>query len=341
MTDLVTTEPIRKAIGQLDQTTANGKVLVDALVAFLQVAGPNKNAYDRALEFFTAQIPNQNTRAAYCRAVRDFFAWVQMAELGELVDIEPVHIAAYLEQIGKEKSAPTVKQNLAALRSLFDWLVTGQILATNPATTVRGPKHSQLKGKTPVLMPEDARKLIDSIPIDNIVGLRDRALISVMTYSFARVSAAINMTGKDVFNQKRRLWLRLHEKGGKYHEMPCHHNLEQYLSEYMKAAGFDEHYSGPLFPTLDRKTKALSDRPLDRSSSLIMVRRRAKQAGIDATGICNHTFRGTGITAYLANPDARLEHAQQMAAHSDPKTTRMYDRRDDDVSLDEVEKIGI
>lgn len=162
-----------------------------------------------------------------------------------------------------------------------------------------------------------------------------------MTYSFARVSAATQMTGKDVYRQKRRLWLRLHEKGGKYHEMPCHHNLEQYLSEYMETAGFDESYTGPLFPAIDRKTKQFSDRPLDRTSSLLMVRRRAKKAGIDAQGVCNHTFRGTGITAYLANPDARLERAQQMAAHSDPKTTRMYDRRDDEVSLDEVEKIDI
>jgi integrase/recombinase XerD len=92
---------------------------------------------------------------------------------------------------------------------------------------------------------------------------------------------------------------------------------------------------------VDRKTKALSPRRLDRQRAWAMVKRRAQQAGIETPGICNHTFRGTGITAYLENPQAKLEHAQQMAAHSDPKTTRLYDRRSDEVSMDEVERIGI
>jgi len=332
---------VGKKLAKLDQSTPNGRVMVDALVAFVDFAGADKHAFDRVLEFFTAQIPNQNTRAAYCRAVRDFFTWCIEIELDGLVDIEPVHIAAYIEQLGKSKSAPTCKQNLAALRSLFDWLVVGQVIATNPASTVRGPKHSQLKGKTPILTAEDARKLLESIPTNTLVGLRDRALIGMMIYSFARVSAALSLTPKDVFRQKRRLWIRLNEKGGKVHDMPCHHNLELYLLEYMEAAGFDRDGSTPLFPTIDRQTKTLSDRALHRVECFQMVRRRARKAELETDGIGNHTFRGTGITAYLSNPDARLELAQQMAAHSDPKTTRMYDRRSDDVSLDEVEKIGI
>jgi len=163
----------------------------------------------------------------------------------------------------------------------------------------------------------------------------------MMIYSFSKVSAALQMTGTDVFKRKQRLWVRLPQKGGNYHELPCHRNLEKTLSEYRKATGFDENYSGPLFPTIDRHTRKLSDRPLDRTSSLMMVRRRAKQAGLDTQGICNHTFRGTGIAAYLANPDARLERAQHMAAHSDPRATRKYDRRNENVSLEDVEKIQI
>ncbi len=204
---------------------------------------------------------------------------------------------------------------------------------------MRGPKHSVKVGKTPVLGSDEARALLQSIPTDTVGGLRDRALIATMTYTFARVSAAVKMDVKDVFIKKRRQWVRLHEKGGKEHEMPCHHTLEHYLLEYMEAAGISKEKPGPLFRTMDRR-RQLTDNRLNRTEAWYMVKRRAAQAGID-TAICNHTFRGTGLTAYLENPEARLEHAQQMANHADPKTTKIYDRRSDEVSLDEVERIGI
>jgi len=303
------------------------------------VAAAGEHASKRFIEFFTANIRNPNTREAYGRAVRDFFAWCEANDIGPLIDIEAVHIAAYIELMTQERAAQTVKQHLAAIKSLFDFLVTGGVLTANPASAVRGPKHSQTKGKTPVLNADEARELIRSIPTDTLVGLRDRAIIAVMTYGFARVSAAMTMDVKDVFPQHHRLWFRITEKGSKYHEMPCHHNLEQYLREYIAAAGLEK---GALFRTFKGKTGLMTDNRLTRQNCLHMIKRRAKTAGLGrADEICNHTFRGTGITAYLSNPDARLELAQQMAAHSDPKTTRMYDRRADEISLDEVEKIGI
>jgi len=155
-----------------------------------------------------------------------------------------------------------------------------------------------------------------------------------MVYTFARVSAAVGMNVKDVFPKQEALWVRLHEKGGKRHEMPCQHNLKDWLREYIEAAGIGEDGNGPLFRTVDRKTKTLGLTRLDRQRAWAMVKRRAHEAGIDAPGICNHTFRGTGITAYLENPESKLEHAQRMAAHADPKTTRLYDRRGDQVSMD-------
>lgn len=296
----------------------------------------------RYLEFFAARIRNRNTREAYLRAVRDFFDWVENdAGIENLLDIEPLHVAAWVETNTQTYEAQSVKQQLAALRHLFDWLVTGHVLHTNPASFVRGPKFSYTKGKTPILTPTEARKLIRSIPTDTVVGLRDRALIGLMIYTFARVSAAVTMNVKDVYSKQETLWVRLHEKGGKHHEMPCQHNLKEWLREYIEAAGIAEDPNEPLFRTVDRKTKQLGANRLDRQRAWAMVKRRAKKAGIDTPGICNHTFRGTGITAYLENPEAKLEHAQQMAAHSDPKTTRLYDRRSDQVSLDEVERIGI
>ena len=130
-----------------------------------------------------------------------------------------------------------MKQHLAAIRMLFDWLVTGQVIDTNAAHAVRGPKYVVKKGKTPVLDASEARALLDAIPDDTLVGLRDRALIGVMVYTFARINAVLEMKVKDYFIQGRRGWVRLHEKGGKEHEVPCHHTLERFLDAYIEAAG--------------------------------------------------------------------------------------------------------
>ncbi|MBX2838144.1 MAG: site-specific integrase [Gammaproteobacteria bacterium] len=303
----------------------------------VQSHGPQ--ASRRFIEFFTAHIRNRNTREAYGRAVRDFFDWCDGSGVGPLIDIEAVHIAAYIEQLTDLHAPQTVKQKLAAIKALFDFLVTGGVLTANPASAVRGPRYSTRKGTTPILMPDEAKQLIRSIPTDTISGLRDRAIISTMIYSFARVSATLGMDVKDVYPKHRRLWIRLAEKGGKHHEVPCNHNLEEYLQEYIDKAGLTE---GPLFRTLRGRSDHLNDKRLLRRECLAMIKRRCKRAGLEnASLLSNHSFRGTGITAYLKNPDSKLENAQLIAGHSDPKTTRLYDRRDEDISLDEVEKIGI
>ena len=176
------------------------------------------------------------------------------------------------------------------------WLVTGQIVPVNPTASVRGPSHSVKRGKTPVLAPEEARTLIDSIDVSKPAGLRDRALIGMMGYSFARIGAALSMKVEDVYVQNRRLWLRLHEKGGKRHEMPCHHNLEEYLTAYLDGVGLRDDPKGPLFRTIGRGTGRLTGTPLTQPEAYMMIRRRAKAAGI-ATLVGNHSFRATGITA--------------------------------------------
>jgi site-specific recombinase XerD len=145
------------------------------------IANAGDHAAHRFLEFFAATIRNKNTRMAYYRAACHFFAWLEQHGIVELVDIEPIHVAAYIEGLQATAAKPTVKQHLAAVRMLFDWLVVGQVLATNPAHAVRGPKHVVKRGKTPVLTAEQARQLLDSIDVSTLVGLRDRALIAVMT----------------------------------------------------------------------------------------------------------------------------------------------------------------
>jgi site-specific recombinase XerC len=198
------------------------------------------------------------SREAYGRAVRAFLAWCEAQGVASLIDVEPLHVAAWIEAQALQASAPTVKQRLAAIRHLFDWLVVGQVIPVNPAASVRGPKHSARRGKTPVLEPAEARALLDRIDVSTAVGLRDRALIALMVYSFARVSAALGMKAEDVYSERRRLWVRLKEKGGKRHEMPCHHNLEAYLTAYIEGAGLAADPKGPLFRTISRKTKTLT-----------------------------------------------------------------------------------
>ena len=266
------------------------------------------------LEFFTAQINNPHTRRAYLNAARRFAAWCQDHRIAQLAEVQPVHVAAFIQDLQGQLSPATVKQHLAALRVLFDWLVTGHILQLNPAHAVRGPKYSLKTGKTPVLTAEEARALLDSIrtvrtvqhgdgtetrePL--LVGLRDRALIGAMVYTFARVSAVLRMRVRDYFVQGRRGWVRLHEKGGKEHVVPCHHNLELYLDSYLAAAGIAGDLDGTLFRTAAGRTGLLTAKPLWQQDAYRMIQRRAKAAGIQ-TRIGNHTFRATGITAYLKN----------------------------------------
>ena len=291
----------------------------------------------RFVEFFTARIRNPNTRAAYLHAVRQFSDWCQSERIS-FAALNPVIVAAYIEGLGTRAARPTVKQHLAALRVLFDFLVTGQILPLNPAASVRGPKHVVTRGLTPVLQPEEARSLLDSIDVETVGGLRDRALLGVMVYSFARVGAVVAMDLGDYLPRGKRFWFRLHEKGGKLHEVPAHHKAEEYLDAYILSAGIGSGPKTPLFRCLDRHRR-LTDRRIGRREVLAMVKRRAAAAGLPAD-ICCHTFRATGITAYLLNGGS-LEHAQQIAAHESPRTTKLYDRTRDEVSLDEIEKILI
>lgn len=306
---------------------------------------PDASTARRVIEFFTANISNPHTRKAYAKAACEFAAWCEQYGIAHLRDVQPVHVAAHVQDLQRRIAAPSVKVRLAGIRMLFDWLVVGQVMPLNPASVVRGPKHVVRKGRTPVLTADETRVLLESIDSSTAIGLRDRALIALMTYTFARVGAAAGkMRIEDVYIQGRRTWVRLHEKGGKRHEMPCHHKLEAYLHDYLEARrtsreGRPLDPKDWLFPTVRLRTGAFTSRPMSQADVYRMVRRRAAAAGIE-TKIGCHTFRATGITEYLRN-GGKLEVAQQMANHESARTTGLYDRRNDQVSLDEVERILI
>ena len=314
-------------------TPSTAQMVVPAMVADLGDA-----AALRFIDFFTANIRNPNTRGAYAVAVRGFFRWLEMRGVGELSAVRTHHVSAYVEVLTRSYKAPTVKQHLAAIRMLFDWLIVGQIVGQNPAAAVRGPKHVVKKGKTPVLDGDEARKLLESIDTSTAVGLRDRALIALLIYTFARISAAIHMNVEDYYPQGKRWWVRLHEKGGKQHEMPAHHLLETYIDAYVTTTGIGADKTSPLFRTLGGRGRTkLGVKRMTRQDARRMIVRRALQAGI-ITKLGCHTFRATGITVYLLN-GGLLEYAQQMAAHESARTTKLYDRRNDQVTLDQVERI--
>lgn len=312
--------------------------------------------------FFEGQLRCANTRRAYERSAADFFSYAH-AQLGitSLDDVKPFHVSAWLDAMtASGLSAPTVKQRLAALNGLFESLLLQRIITSNPARLVKGPSHVVSKGRTPVLTGGEMVQLLEAIDPSTLIGKRDRAMIATMAYSFARIGAVTALKVEHVFHQKRRLWLRLREKGGKAKDVPCHHQLETYLDEWLAATRLRSSPSAPLFQTFARygarrsdeqendrelplnesgveTIRPLSGRAMSQSMTWEMLQRRRKAAGLD-TAICNHTFRATGITAYLANGGS-IERAAHIAGHASINTTKIYDRRSDDVTLDEIEKI--
>ena len=307
---------------------------IEGLPATILRAGPQ--AAERTVEFFTAQIRNPHTRAAYAVAVTRFFTWCDARGL-ELAQLSPIAVAAYIDDMHGRYRAPTIKQHLAAIRRLFDWLVIGQVVPANPAASVRGPTHVVRTGKTPVLQPAEARQLLDSIDTSTLPGLRDRALLAVMVYSFARVSAVVGMRVEDYYQQGKRWWLRLQEKGGKHHAVPVHHKAEAYLDAYLDAAGIAAEKDSPLWRSMPR-AGGLNARRMSRVDVFRMIKRRVTAVGLGEANC--HTFRATGITAYLLN-GGTLERAQRIAAHESPRTTKLYDRTADEVTIEDIEKIGI
>ena len=278
--------------------------------------------------------------------MRDFLLWCEAKGI-TLEQIEPVGVSAYVEALLAEREASTVKQHVAAIRGLFDWLVTGGIVPFNPASSVRTPRMSYRKGKTPILDADECRALLDSIDTSKVSGLRDRALIGVMVYSFARIGATLKMNRGDYRVSGKKATFRLHEKGGKFNELPAHHLAELYLDEYLAAAKMIHAKKDmPLFLRMDRKRKlrkkwdkSPDEVRLNRREALAMVKRRAKRAGLP-DDICNHTFRGTGITTYLRNGGDRSK-AAQIAGHASEKTTALYDRRNQEVERSEIERVII
>ena len=279
----------------------NQLVLLVADRAPALIAAVGERASYRFFEFFTANIRNPHTRRAYARAAVEFFDWLAARGVTQLAAIESVHVAAYIEQLQQARSAPTAKLRLAALRHLFDWLVIGQIMPTNPAAAVRGPRHIVRRGKTPVLDPAEARQLIDAIDTTTVIGLRDRALIGLMVYSFARIGAAIGMRVEDVYHAEPPAMGALAREGRQAARHAVPSQSRNLSARIYRRRGAGERSEGAAVPDLQprdrpahRQPPAPSERLCDDSAA-----RQGRPASPRTIG--NHTFRATGVTAYLKN----------------------------------------
>ena len=299
--------------------------------------------------FLEGQI-NTHTRQTYANGIDAFFRFLAVSGLSDLLDVEPRHVASFVTEMDASGyETATVRLYLSALRMFLDACVVDGLLSVNPAKSVRAPRQSQLSGKTPVVMSKQVRQILDSIPdgYDSALpcteaDLRDRALIGLMTFSFFRVSAAIGLRLKDYVSRGDEMWLIAQEKGSKRHEMPVHPTLEVMLDDLIIRMGWDAERTPPDMPLFQSSTGRggrLTGRPLDRTAAWRMVRKRARAAGL-TQDVCNHTFRATGITAYL-NAGGNLEDARIMANHSNATTTKLYDRTGDVAKAREIGRLRI
>jgi integrase/recombinase XerD len=299
-----------------------------------------KSAVFAAEEFFHGRIRNANTRAAYMIAVKRFLAWAEKRGL-ELRRIAPRDVGEYIDGLRKETtSIATRKQHLAAIRHFFDALVTRHAVILNPALSVRGERYQVVEGKTPEIRVEGARNLLVSIKTSTLVGLRDRAIMAILVYTAARAGAVAGLRRGSFYDAGDQWMLHFEEKGGKSWEIPVRHDLEQMLDEYIEAAGLRAAAKDtPLFRTAFGKTGRLTENGLNSVDICRLMKRRLHDAGLPPH-LSPHSLRVTTITDLLEQ-GVPLEDVQRLAGHADPRTTRLYDRRDRKITRNIVERISI
>ncbi|MBE7508542.1 MAG: tyrosine-type recombinase/integrase [Planctomycetia bacterium] len=305
------------------------------------VADAGANARFAYAEFFGDQIASDYTRRAYRHAVHRFLKWCEAEDL-DLARIPPGGVGHYIRTLmttdSRPASKPTRKLHLAAIRKFFDALVQRHAVALNPASSVRGPVVRNVIGKTPATDPAQARALLHSIDTSGVIGLRDRAILATLMYTACRAGAVSKLRLRDYYTDGRQHYLRFDEKGGVDRQIPCRHDLQGYIEEYIAAAPAGDS-DAPLFRTALGRTQQLSDRPFEAKDIHRMVKRRLAAAGLPTILTC-HSFRATTATDLLEQ-GVPLEDVQELLGHADPRTTRLYDRRDRSVTRNVVERISI
>ncbi len=309
-----------------------------AAEAFPSLVGNGGNAAQFAWEeFIYGKIRNPNTRDAYERAIRRFLKHCE--QLGrDLPSISPRDVGCYLD--GLDLAATTKKLHLSAIRHFFDTLVVRHVVVLNPALSVRTERVQVLEGKTPEISVDQVRKLLRSLDVENIVGLRDRAIVGILIYTAVRNGAIAKLKRQDFVHLGNQCLLRFAEKGGKFREIPVREDLMPILDEYVKVANLESSdKSLPFFRTASGRSNRLTENGMTRNDIYRMVKRRLKKAGLP-THLTPHSFRVSTITDLLSQR-VPLDEVQDLAGHADPRTTRLYDRRKRRIRRNIVERISV
>jgi site-specific recombinase XerD len=233
---------------------------------------------------------------------------------------------------------PTKKLHLSAIRRFCDLLVQRHVMLLNPALSVRTERYSSLEGKTPEITREQARRLLDSIPLQSPADRRDKAVLATLIYTAARVGAVAKLRLRDFTDDGQQSVLKFREKGGIDRTIPVRHDLQQWLTEYRELLGSSEDRAAPLFRTLTR-SGTLSDHPLSAIDISRLLKRRLQAAGL-STSPSPHSFRSLAATDLLLQ-GVPLEDVQYLLGHSDVRVTRLYDRRQRRVTRNIVEQIKV
>jgi integrase/recombinase XerD len=210
----------------------------------------------------------------------------------------------------------------------------------NPASSVRGDRYQVVEGKTPEITVADARKLLNSFDVSHVVGLRDRAIVPILIYTAARAGAVAKLKRGNFYHAGDQWMLHFDEKGGKVRQIPVQHDLQEMMVQYIDAAGLRVAAKDtPLFRSALKKTRVLTTHAIRVHDVCRMVKRRLKDAEL-SNRLSPHSFRVTTITNLLEQ-GVPLEEVQQLAGHADPRTTRLYDRRQKKITRNIVERISI
>ncbi|MEM7785676.1 MAG: tyrosine-type recombinase/integrase [Planctomycetota bacterium] len=287
-------------------------------------------------EFFSGQIRNPNTRKAYLTAVRQFLSWIEKSEI-ELPSITPGLIGMYFDQ--HPGSAPTKKLHMSAIRGLFDTLVLRHVIVLNPALSVRTEKYSAAEGKTPDLTTQQVRKLLASINLASQIDYRDHAIISTLIFTAARVGAIARLQVKDFVDEGHRYTLNFVEKRGKHRSIPVRHELGDSISKYLETVFLGQKREGSLFRSAIGKSGRLSERAISAIDICRMLKRRLDSAGLP-TKFSPHSFRSCAATDLLTQ-GVPLDEVQYLLSHADARVTRLYDRRQKQVTRNIVERISV
>jgi integrase/recombinase XerD len=288
-------------------------------------------------EWFSAEMRNPHTRRAYGHAVRQFLAWCEGQSL-PLRDVTPGAVGDYYNAL--RVSVPTKNQHLSALRCFFDRLVIRHAVLLNPASSVRGERYSLTEGKTPEITVDQERKLLKSIRGRDLAALRDRAIAAIFIYTAARIGAVAALSVSSFARDGNQWCLRFHEKGGKLREIPVRTDLRRTLGAYVKAAGLrSAPPDSPLFRRLRRKANILTTDAMTDNDIRRMLKQRMAHIHLPET-LSPHSFRVGAITDLLSQ-GVPLEEVQNLAGHADPRTTRLYDRRQKKVMRSVVERISV